>query len=64
MLRTPDGRLVILDFGLMTTITDDQRYGMIEAVVSRRHSSAACGRIHTPGDCCIHEAPVLNRRRS
>jgi len=26
MLRTPDGRLVILDFGLMTKITDDQKY--------------------------------------
>ena len=25
MLRTPDGRLVILDFGLMTKITDDQK---------------------------------------
>jgi aarF domain-containing kinase len=24
MLRTDDGRLVILDFGLMTKITDDQ----------------------------------------
>merc|ERR1719424_817582 len=32
MLRTPDGKLVILDFGLMTEITDDQKYGMIEAV--------------------------------
>ena len=33
MLRTPDGELVILDFGLMTEITPDQKYGMIEAVV-------------------------------
>jgi len=32
MLRSPDGRLVILDFGLMTTITDNQKYGMIEAI--------------------------------
>ena len=32
MLRTPDGKLVILDFGLMTDITDDQKYGMIEAI--------------------------------
>lgn len=32
MLRTPDGKLVILDFGLMTKITDDQKYGMIEAI--------------------------------
>lgn len=32
MLRTPDGRLAILDFGLMTNITDDQRYGMVEAI--------------------------------
>ena len=32
MLRTPDGQLVILDFGLMTEVTEDQRYGMIEAI--------------------------------
>jgi len=37
MLRTPDGKLVILDFGLMTTITDDQRYGMIEAIAHLIH---------------------------
>lgn len=32
MLRDNDGKLVILDFGLMTEITDDQKYGMIEAI--------------------------------
>lgn len=32
-MRTPDGRLAILDFGLMTEITDDQKYGMVEAIV-------------------------------
>merc|ERR1719183_2794193 len=32
MMRTPDGRLAILDFGLMTQVTDDQKYGMIEAI--------------------------------
>lgn len=32
MLRTDDGKLCILDFGLMTEITDDQKYGMIEAI--------------------------------
>uniref|UniRef100_A0A0D6R6K3 Protein kinase domain-containing protein n=1 Tax=Araucaria cunninghamii TaxID=56994 RepID=A0A0D6R6K3_ARACU len=32
MMRTPDGKLAILDFGLMTKITDDQKYGMIEAI--------------------------------
>ena len=32
MLRTPEGQLVILDFGLMTEITPDQKYGMIEAI--------------------------------
>lgn len=37
MLRTPDGRLVILDFGLMTEITDDQKYGMIEAIAHLIH---------------------------
>lgn len=29
MLRTNDGKLAILDFGLMTEITDDQKYGMV-----------------------------------
>jgi len=33
MMRTTDGKLAILDFGLMTEITDDQKYGMIEAIV-------------------------------
>lgn len=37
MLRTPDGRLVILDFGLMTKITDNQKYGMIEAIAHLIH---------------------------
>lgn len=37
MLRTPDGKLVILDFGLMTRITDDQKYGMIEAIAHLIH---------------------------
>ncbi|MGK3742072.1 MAG: aarF domain-containing kinase [Bacillariaceae sp.] len=32
MLRTTDGKLAILDFGLMTEITDNQRYGMVEAI--------------------------------
>jgi predicted unusual protein kinase regulating ubiquinone biosynthesis (AarF/ABC1/UbiB family) len=31
-MRTADGKLAILDFGLMTEITDDQKYGMIEAI--------------------------------
>lgn len=32
LIRTPDGRLAILDFGLMTQITDKQKYGMIFAI--------------------------------
>ena len=32
MLRTDDGKLCILDFGLMTEITEDQKYGMVEAI--------------------------------
>lgn len=31
-MRTDDGKLAILDFGLMTEVTDDQKYGMIEAI--------------------------------
>ena len=37
MLRSPDGRLVILDFGLMTEITDSQKFGMIEAIAHLIH---------------------------
>merc|ERR1719223_1216814 len=32
MMRTSDGKLAISDFGLMTEVTDDQKYGMIEAI--------------------------------
>jgi len=32
MMRTEDGKLAILDFGLMTEVTDNQKYGMIEAI--------------------------------
>ncbi len=32
MMRTNDGKLAILDFGLMTEITDNQKYGMVEAI--------------------------------
>jgi len=33
LLAMPDGRLAYLDFGMMSTIKDYQRYGLIEAVV-------------------------------
>ena len=29
MMRTREGKLAILDFGLMTEITDNQKYGMV-----------------------------------
>ena len=32
-MRTDDGKLAILDFGLMTEVTEDQQYGMVEAIV-------------------------------
>ncbi|PNW83922.1 hypothetical protein CHLRE_04g215400v5 [Chlamydomonas reinhardtii] len=32
LIRTPDGRLAILDFGLMTQVDDEIKYGMIEAI--------------------------------
>jgi aarF domain-containing kinase len=32
LIRTPDGRLAILDFGLMTEVDDGIKYGMIEAI--------------------------------
>ncbi|KAG2426596.1 hypothetical protein HXX76_012912 [Chlamydomonas incerta] len=32
LIRTPDGRLAILDFGLMTQVDDNIKFGMIEAI--------------------------------
>mmetsp|Transcript_17309 Transcript_17309/g.43443 ORF Transcript_17309/g.43443 Transcript_17309/m.43443 type:complete len:830 (-) Transcript_17309:636-3125(-) len=32
LIRTPDGRLAILDFGLMSEVDDNIKYGMIEAI--------------------------------
>ncbi|THU73756.1 hypothetical protein C4D60_Mb04t26210 [Musa balbisiana] len=37
MIRTPDGKLAILDFGLVTRLTDDQKYGIIEAIAHLIH---------------------------
>ena len=37
MIRTPDGRLAILDFGLMTQIDDGIKFGMIEAIAHLIH---------------------------
>lgn len=44
MLRTPEGKLAILDFGLMTQVTDNQKYGMIEAIAHllQRDYSVRC----------------------
>ncbi|KAM1574899.1 hypothetical protein ACFX10_031379 [Malus domestica] len=41
MIRTPDGKLAILDFGLVTKLTDDQKYGMIEAIAHLIHRDYA-----------------------
>eukprot|EP00238_Polyblepharides_amylifera_P011855 CAMPEP_0196587628 /NCGR_PEP_ID=MMETSP1081-20130531/58094_1 /TAXON_ID=36882 /ORGANISM="Pyramimonas amylifera, Strain CCMP720" /LENGTH=743 /DNA_ID=CAMNT_0041909867 /DNA_START=360 /DNA_END=2591 /DNA_ORIENTATION=+ len=37
LIRTPDGRLAILDFGLMTDVSDDIKFGMIEAIAHLIH---------------------------
>lgn len=41
LIRTPQGKLCLLDFGLMTRITDDQKYGMIEAISHLVHRDYA-----------------------
>ncbi len=33
LIRTPDARLAVLDFGLMTEIDDNIKFGMIEVSV-------------------------------
>ncbi|KAI4346168.1 hypothetical protein L6164_013241 [Bauhinia variegata] len=37
LIRTPDGKLAILDFGLVTKLTDDQKYGFVEAIAHLIH---------------------------
>ncbi|KAL6517086.1 hypothetical protein OROHE_017792 [Orobanche hederae] len=37
LIRTSDGKLSIVDFGLVTKLTDDQKYGMIEAIAHLIH---------------------------
>ncbi|KAJ8530719.1 hypothetical protein K7X08_023600 [Anisodus acutangulus] len=37
LIRTPDGKLAVLDFGLVTKLTDDQKYGMIKAIAHLIH---------------------------
>jgi len=32
LIRTPDGRLAVIDFGLMTQVEDDIKYGMVDAI--------------------------------
>ncbi|GAB5356982.1 hypothetical protein AAMO2058_000334700 [Amorphochlora amoebiformis] len=41
LIRTPDGKLCLLDFGLMTRITDEQKYAMVDSILhlSRRDYS-------------------------
>jgi len=41
-MRTNDGKLAILDFGLMTEVTDNQKYGMIEGELL---CVASCGQV-------------------
>ncbi|KAL3506345.1 hypothetical protein ACH5RR_031727 [Cinchona calisaya] len=41
LIRTPDGKLAILDFGLVTKLKDDQKYGMIEAIAHLIHRDYA-----------------------
>jgi predicted unusual protein kinase regulating ubiquinone biosynthesis (AarF/ABC1/UbiB family) len=33
LLATPDGKLCYLDFGMMSYVESNQRYGIIEAVI-------------------------------
>lgn len=32
LIRTPDGKICLLDFGLMTEITPEQRIGLVEYI--------------------------------
>ncbi|KAF3789536.1 Uncharacterized protein EJ110_NYTH17988 [Nymphaea thermarum] len=41
LIRTPEGKLAILDFGLVTKLTDDKKYGIIEAIAHLIHRDYA-----------------------
>lgn len=43
LIRTPDGRLAVLDFGLMTQVDENIKFGMIEAI----RYDACCARFST-----------------
>jgi hypothetical protein len=45
----PDGRLCILDYGMMTTISEDQRIAFIEYIA---HLSARVGLALFTSFCC------------
>ncbi len=32
LMRTPDGKIVVLDFGLMTEVTEEQRIALVEYI--------------------------------
>jgi aarF domain-containing kinase len=54
LIRTPDGRLCILDFGLMCRIDNNIKFGMIEAVSHLIHRwSLFCTR-NTCAGCADH----------
>ena len=37
MMRTTDGKLAVVDFGLMTEVTANEKYGMIKAIAHLIH---------------------------
>ena len=60
-MRTNDGKLAILDFGLMTEVTDGQKYGMIEAIaylINRDYSKIGQDFINLD---FISEVQILNQ---
>jgi hypothetical protein len=53
---TPDGKLVVLDFGLMTEITEEQRIALVEVRLCESVMSI-CTAIYVLGGCKLFPGP-------
>ena len=59
LIRTPDGRLALLDFGLVTTVDDNIKYGMIEAISHLIHRFGSCDRASPMRSTSIAVADIV-----
>ena len=63
LIRTPDGRLALLDFGLVTTVDDNIKYGMIEAISHLIHRFENCDQASPTKSTSIAVADTVQASR-